>query len=890
MSPHDQYTILNHLTDSVLIIDQDYTIVFANQPFCDLCATTSEKIMGKKCYETLHHSPFPCAGSNIPEQQCVHHQVFTTGLPVVVRHPHTLADGAKKFVQISASPLQDEDGTITRMMSVIKDCTQEKELQDALDTIIADHEAILHNVPFCLTYLDAEMRVIKINPPMEQFVGWKSEQVKGRHCYDVWGQYAHAPDKKGKEKICDVCNARYTLVDGQTYSYERKVGDRYVEVTTSPVKDKDGHIIGAVEYGIDITQRKKTEIALQKSEARYATLFNDNPNIMVVSDPGTGTFLDANPAACTFYGYARQEWPGMKISNINQLSQDEILTKMKEVEAKGKDTFHFQHRLKNGEVREVEIHIGAFIIDDRHVLCSTIIDITERLLAEKELTRSKKEWEETFNSLSDIITIQDKDMCIVRANKAAHLFFQAGEEELTGKYCYELFRGLTTPCPDCPLFMTTDNQGYHAAGTITHENLGKIFQISCSPIPDENGVINYLVHIARDITAQKKMEENLFQAQKMDAIGTLAGGIAHDFNNILSAILGYSELAQRTLPPGTAARQDIDQVITAGQRASGLVQQILDFSRKTEQRLRPVRPHLLVQEALQMLRATLPTTIEILADIDPACGTIMADPTKIHQVVMNLCTNAFHAMKDEKGTLRVTLHRQEKTVEDCKKNGVAPGPYIVLSVSDTGCGMAPETAAHIFEPYFTTKERGRGTGLGLAVVHGIIESYNGFTEVASKPGHGCTFRVSIPALKESSSTPEKPKQQEALPIGTERILVVDDEPLLVHISQRLLEDYGYTVTGVTDSKEALEKVRAEPQQFDLIITDQTMPGLSGSELAKAVLEIAPLMPIILCTGHSEITSAEDALALGIKKYLGKPIHGDELARTVRMVLDEREKL
>jgi PAS domain S-box-containing protein len=889
MSPQDQYAILNHLGDSVLIIDRDFTIVFANQPFCDLCAVSNEMILGKKCYEILPHSPFPCAGKNIFEQECFHHQVFTTGLPVVIRHSLTLVDGTKKFLQISTSPLQDENGTITSLMSVIKDCTQEKELQDALDTTIAENDTIIRNIPFLLSYIDTEMRVIKINPPMERIVGWKSEQVKGKHCYDIWGQYAHAPDKKGKEKICDACNAQYSLIDGQTYCYERKVGDRYIEVTTSPVKDKEGRIIGAAEYGIDITKRKKAVSALQKSEARYATLFNDNPSSMLLSDPRTARFIDANPAACAFYGYSREEWRGMKISDINMLSQEEILIKMKEVKAQGKAVFRFQHRLKNGAVREVEIYSGAFIIDDRHVLCSTIFDITERLRIAQELARSRDEWEKTFNAISDIITIQDKEMRIIRANKAAYQFFQAGEGELTGRHCYEFFQGGACPCPGCPLVETFDNQGSHA-GIITHEKSGQIFQVSSSPILDESGAINSLVHIARDITDQKKMEEDFLQSQKLDAIGTLAGGIAHDFNNILSVILGYSELAQRSLPPEAAAQEDINQIITAGHRAGALIQQILDFSRKTEQCLEPVHPHLLVQEAMQMLRATLPTTIEIQTDIDSACGAVMADPTKIHQVVMNLCTNAFHAMKDEKGTLRIALHRQERKMADCNKDGAAPGHYIVLSVSDTGQGMAPETAAHIFEPYFTTKERSRGTGLGLAVVHGIIKGYNGFTQVESKPGQGCTFHVFMPALAENSIIPESPQQQKSLPTGTERILIVDDEPLLVHISSRLLENYGYTVTGVTDSREALEKVRADPQQFDLIITDQTMPGLTGNELAKAILEISPLMPIILCTGHSEMTSAADALAMGIKKYLCKPIHGDELARTVRMVLDEQKKL
>ena len=764
MPPHDQYAILNHLTDCVLIVDQNHTILFANQNFYDLCASSSEKVLGRTCHAILHRVESPCYGQCLPELKCVHRQVFTTGLPATVKHYHTLADGSKRFCRITASPIQDDDGTTDRILCVIKDITREKELEDALKRTLLENEAILNNAPFYLSYVDLEMRVITIDTYMEQLIGRKSAEVRGRHCYEVWGQYAETPEKKGREKICDACKVQYTVTDGQKYSYEKQIRGRYISVTSSPVKDAEGRIIGALECGLDITARKKTEFALQKSEARYATLFHDNPNVMLLIDPYTADILDANSAACAYYGYDSKEWPGMNISDINALAPQKILEKIHQVQKNGKETFLFQHRLKSGELREVEVHSGTLTIDDRQLLCSTIHDITD----------------------------------------------------------------------------------------------------------------------------QKKMEEDLFQAQKMDAIGTLAGGVAHDFNNILSAIQGYAELAKLHLPPetGTVAREDIDQIISAGQRAGNLVKQILDFSRKTQQSLQLLQPHLVVEEVLRLMRATLPTSVEIQSDIDRASGAILADPTKIHQIVMNLCTNGFHAMKDEKGVLRVSLSRQTRTVGDSAGKSGEPVPFIVLSVSDTGQGMDAETVDRIFEPYFTTKEMGKGTGLGLAVVHGIIEGYNGCIEVESEPGLGSTFRLFIPALEKDISIPEKAKLLLPAPLGAERILIVDDEPLLVRINQRLLENYGYTVTGLTDSREALAKVQADPTQFDLIVSDQTMPGLTGSELARAVLAIAPLMPIIICTGHSTVISAEDAYAMGIKHYMCKPLVGDILARTVRMVLDE----
>ncbi len=496
----------------------------------------------------------------------------------------------------------------------------------------------------------------------------------------------------------------------------------------------------------------------------------------------------------------------------------------------------------------------------------------------------KEQWEKTFDAMQDIVTIQDQDMRIFRANRAAYQFFKAKPGELQGKHCYELFCGGTQPCAACPLAETLHDAGNHSAA-IKHEVMGKIFQVSSSVMASENGEIQYYIHVARDITQQKKMEKELLQSQKMVAIGTLAGGIAHDFNNILQGILGFSELAMHDLPEDSRARKDIGQVISSAERAAALVKQILTFSRKGARQRQVFQPHLIVKEALEMLRATLPASISIKEHIDKESGSILADPTSIHQIVMNLSTNAYQAMENEKGILTVSLRRKEIDKEKIIENDVFLGPFIELSVQDTGHGMDAETMARLFEPYFTTKEVGKGSGLGLAVVHGIVKTLHGFIEVESEPGKGSTFHVYIPALEEDAPVSVTTEIQE-MPGGTERILLVDDESMIVTMNTTILERLGYTVTATTSSVEALEKVRTHADDFDLVITDQAMPDLSGVDLAREIMGIKPGLPIILCSGYSSVISEEAALALGIKRYAMKPVGIATLSKLVREVLDE----
>ncbi|MDM8535415.1 response regulator [Desulfobacterales bacterium HSG17] len=401
---------------------------------------------------------------------------------------------------------------------------------------------------------------------------------------------------------------------------------------------------------------------------------------------------------------------------------------------------------------------------------------------------------------------------------------------------------------------------------------------------------NRFIAFCKDLTEKKQaeaekiiLESQLRQAQKMESIGTLAGGIAHDFNNILSSVIGYTELTIDDLPVGSLARHNLTSVLKAGERAKSLVSQILTFSRQSEQVHVPVQIHVIIKEALKLIRSSLPATIDIHQGITNA-GYVMADPTQIHQVVMNLCTNAFHAMQDTGGVLTVTLNQKDiNEVNSAKYPELSPAPHIVLSVKDTGCGMNKNIVDRIFEPYFTTKEKGKGTGLGLAVVHGIIKAHNGTMNVESSPGKGSSFYVWLPSVK--GSTAEKAVIERQQIMGMEHILIVDDEIDIIQMEQQMLERLGYKVTAFTDSRKALESFLASPMDFEVIITDMTMPNITGELLAKEMIRIRSNIPIILCTGFSEKIDEEKAEDAGIKKYIIKPVTRNDIAKAVREVLD-----
>lgn len=403
-------------------------------------------------------------------------------------------------------------------------------------------------------------------------------------------------------------------------------------------------------------------------------------------------------------------------------------------------------------------------------------------------------------------------------------------------------------------------------------------------VQDETGRPVRMLGSHIDITEKKEMETRLQQSQKMEAIGNLAGGIAHDFNNILSPIIGMAELLLADLPKNSEIYENAQEILNAGKRAGDLVNQILAFSRQSEHKLIPIRIQHILKEVIKLIRSTLPSYIEIIEDIQPDSGLVMADPTQMHQVAMNIITNAYHAVESQGGKITIQLKETDWAAGKAADTFLDPGRYVVLSISDNGQGISSDVMTKIFEPYFTTKEQGKGTGLGLAVAYGIIKEHKGDIRVHSEPGTGTTFSIYLPKMKKYAEAAAIPDPG-GYPTGTERILLVDDDQSIANLEKKMLERLGYHVTSRVNSIEALEAFKAMPNHFDLFITDMNMPNMPGDQLAKEIKAIRADIPIIICTGFSERIDNKKAANLGIEAFLMKPIILSELAKTVRKVLD-----
>ena len=495
------------------------------------------------------------------------------------------------------------------------------------------------------------------------------------------------------------------------------------------------------------------------------------------------------------------------------------------------------------------------------------------------LRESNARYQALVDSIPLGINLIDAEYRIVMSNATMSQWFTKDRDLLIGHPCYREFEKRDQVCGHCPGTISMATGGLAMTETEGVRDDGSRFAVRIRTVPlgspeKPTGFIEVVEDVTEARRAEEekaKVERQLLQAQKMESIGTLAGGIAHDFNNILSGIIGYTDLALLRSAEADVVRENLRQVRKAADRATELVRQILTFSRRRRQEKSPVQIAPIIREALKLLRASIPTTIEIAQDIT-AEGTVLADPTQIHQVVMNLCTNAYHAMLERGGKLGVSL--KEITVDRILSDPgleLPPGQYVLLSVSDTGCGMDRETLSRIFEPYFTTKKNESGSGLGLAVVHGIVKDHHGRISVYSEPGQGTLFTVYLPMLVRQVSEPGEVAPAPPVSRGHERIMVVDDEAAIRDMACQFLTQAGYRVEVFGNGAEAWAAWRRTPEAWDLLYTDQTMPGMTGEQLVARVRELRPGLPVIISSGFSEILEDGRVHALGIQACLQKPV-------------------
>ncbi|MFP4087893.1 MAG: PAS domain S-box protein [Desulfobacteraceae bacterium] len=631
-----------------------------------------------------------------------------------------------------------------------------------------------------------------------------------------------------------------------------------------------------------LEQRDQTEKALRESEHKYRLLVENAQDAIYVLKDGVITF--ANASASRITGYPLEEIVGRPLIEFLHPEDRAVIWQRYEDRLAGREVpSNYTLPIIHKSGRDVWLQINQVVVNWEGAPATLNIarDITVQHRAEEKTQQLLSAIEQA----AEIIVITDREGNIQ--------YVSPSFEKVTGYTRYEV-RGqnpkiLKSGVQDIAFYQElweTILSGRRWQGRMVNRRKdGSHYteEASISPVMNDKGSITHFVAVKRDVTAEIETEERLAQAQKMESIGALAGGVAHDFNNILSPILIHSEMAMMELPEGSPLRMNLSQIFQAGERARDLVQQILTFARREESERIPLRASLAVKESIKFLRSTIPTTIDIRHDIRADRDTVLADPSQMQQIVMNLCTNAAHAMREKGGLLEIQLTDDYLGSEDITHFAdLVPGHYLKMSVKDSGPGISPELMDKIFEPYFTTKEVGEGTGLGLAVTHGIVKQYDGDITVESEIGKGTTFHVLLPIEDAAiSGTDVRPAD---FPKGEERILFVDDEQAAVDAIVPMLEKLGYRVTARTSSPEALEIFRRRPEAFDLVITDYTMPHMTGRELAQKVMDIRPNIPIILCTGFSEQIDEAKAKAVGIRAFVIKPIVMKEMAYTIREVL------
>ncbi len=874
--------IIDTMPHPVFYKDRQGRYLGCNRTFEQLYGMSREQITGKTACEIA------------PKELA---DAYTGADSELFAHPGTqmyegriqTADGARHDVIFHKGTFDGPDGAPGGLVGALVDITERKRAEEALKASEEKYRILVQNANSIILRRDISGKVTFFNEFAQHFFGYTEDEILGK---DIVGTIVPEVESTGRDlraMVEDVGANPDKYINNINENMLRNGERVWVAWTNKPIFDEKMRVVEILCIGNDFTERKRTEEALRESDARFRTLVEGAPEAIFVQSGGNFVYL--NPAMISLLGASKPE----------ELLDTELMTR---VAPRYRESTRVTLQRGTGSLAP-PIEQEYLRLDGSHVPVETtsvpirfqgkdahlvfIRDITERKRSEQSL----REREGIYSAIVDqaaesIVLIDSETLHFAEFNDAACQGLGYSREEFANLTLFDL-QGTPTRQE-----IVEHIRAIVKAGHGRFENRHRRKDGTLRDVLVSNRVINlrgreYLVVIWQDITERKHSEaeralaEARFRkAEKLEAIGTLAGGIAHDFNNVLAPIIGYTEMALNDIVHDSPLRHGLEQTLNAAMRARDLVKQILAFGRFDEEQQKiPVEISSIVKEALALLRASLPSSIEIRHDIEK--GVASADATQIHQVMINLCTNAAHAM-DDKGIMGVGLSRVDLSKSDLADQSIVdlkPGPHLKLSVSDTGIGMDTATLERIFDPYFTTKGVGKGSGLGLSVVNGIVKRHDGAITVQSEPGKGTTFSVYIPAM--GTAPGEAVETGQVIPTGTERILLIDDEQIIVEMVTTILEQLGYKVTPETNSLRALEIFRSRPGEFDLIITDYTMPKLTGTDLSKEILCIRPDIPIIVCTGFSEKLTAHGAMDLGVELMM-KPFSMKQIAELIRRVL------
>jgi len=882
-------TLIQAIPDVIYFKDARGRNLVFNQAFQDLTGMTYSDIAGKTDDELFPREMVEICRNSDDE-------VFGSGKTCRFEEVFNLDDGRKMVFDSIKSPIFDLNGKVVGLIGISRDITEKKRAEEALRESEQKYRSLFEDSRDAIYLIDRDGQIIDVNRAILDLFGYtRNEMIR----MNVRELYADASDTV---RIIEELEQEGTVRDLEERLVKKDGEEVICLITVTHRKAEDSTI---TYQGIirDITKQKAIEKQLRIQSIAMASSIN---GMTIIDLDGRVTYV--NSSFLNLWGYENERNVVGKPVVALWRDEEKASEVSKAVSREGSWIGELTDRRKDG--RPFIAQVSASMVRDEagEPLCmmATCLDVTEKKLAEKEKKRSEQRFAEFINFLPDTTWAIDREGRVTMWNKEAEKMTGIPAEDILGKGNHEYalpFYGVRRPMlldlvmnPGLDIkkeYKFIERERHAIIGEAVTSSLGEgphYLWGKASPIFNNDGELVGAIESMRDITGRKNAEEerrnleaHLQQAQRMEAMGVLAGGIAHDFNNILTALMGYAELALFNIPKGGEAFYSLDNILKAGHRARDLVSQILAFSRQTEQERRPTKLSPIIKETIKLLYASLPRTINIQQKIAGKKDMVLADPTQIHQILMNLCTNAHHAMMENGGILKIELGAIALNTPESAFYGLQPGPYVKLTVADTGCGMDQDVQKRIFEPYFTTKAKGVGTGLGLSVVHGIVRNYDGAVSVQSKKGKGTTFTTLLPSIDIGED--RESEVLEAIPRGSEKILFVDDEEALADLGNRLIGHLGYEVISMTSSVAALEAVRENPHGYDLVVTDMTMPRMTGDVLASKIIDIRADMPVILCTGFSEKISEATALQMGIRAFVEKPFTMKDMGRVIRQVLN-----